>query len=504
MNNYIHTPDTIRLQDVVNNNYTLSSSQYLKLILPNDNYMYVRDFLSRPLSRKDLGIEVGSLNYTEKSPFHFIRTKALQEHSFLLDINKESVLQVKPSEFNQMNLKSEDLIISKDSNIGEIAILDKDYPHCMLSGALYRLPVRCEWKYYLLSFIKHPIFREQLDFMVPKGATIRHAKTKFLDCIIPLPNRNRSDVIKYVSFLTKAIIEKEKNIKQRHETIKLIIEKELLTNQNENVFKYSFPTFNDIMKYNRIDTNIYCEKFKEEFFIIHNYKDGYKNIEQLGFKLSRGQNLQLSNIGKSIYAKKKYNNFYTLILPKFLSKYGTVNEVQYLGNKNSLKTLNKGDLIFGAEGFEKGRSIVIVEEQENAITNIHGITIQQNVPNLNKAIFIKCFLDYLRERGLIDLFAVGGNGGSLAQKYWHYIPFPNFPDEKQKEIATLYHKDIAYNLCDVTLDNFIELDDYYNLNAGIYELDKTKKILTERLNKTIDDIINCRNVDIVFPKTEKL
>lgn len=48
------------------------------------------------------------------------------------------------------------------------------------------------------------------------------------------------------------------------------------------------------------------------------------------------------------------------MLPKFLSKYGTVDKVEYLGNPNSLKTLKKGDLIFGAEGFEKGRSIVII------------------------------------------------------------------------------------------------------------------------------------------------
>lgn len=31
-----------------------------------------------------------------------------------------------------MNLKEGDIIISKDSNIGEIVILDKDYPNYML------------------------------------------------------------------------------------------------------------------------------------------------------------------------------------------------------------------------------------------------------------------------------------------------------------------------------------------------------------------------------------
>ena len=67
-------------------------------------------------------------------------------------------------------------------------------------------------KFYLLAFIKHNIFREQLDFMVPKGATIRHAKTMFLDCKIPMPNHNTENIIKFVEFLTQAIINKEQLI----------------------------------------------------------------------------------------------------------------------------------------------------------------------------------------------------------------------------------------------------------------------------------------------------
>ena len=44
-----------------------------------------------------------------------------------------------PSSFVQMNLKEGDLIISKDGNIDEIAILDKDYPNYMLLGVLYKI-----------------------------------------------------------------------------------------------------------------------------------------------------------------------------------------------------------------------------------------------------------------------------------------------------------------------------------------------------------------------------
>ncbi len=155
-------------------------------------------------------------------------------------------------------------------------------------------------------------------------------------------------------------------------------------------------------------------------------------------------------------------------------------------------------MIFGAEGFEKGRSVVIVEEQSNSITNIHGITLQQNKHDLNNAIFVKCILDYLRSKGLIDLFAVGGNGGSLAQKYWTYIPFPLFSDKKRNEMVSLYFNSIEYDTQDFTIENFIEKDNIFNEKAGIYELDKSLKQLKLILNETIDNIVNDKEVNINF------
>ena len=105
MSKFIHTPNVVNLQDVVNKDFTLSSSQYANLVMSNKNYKYVRDFLSRPISREDLGVEVGSVSYIDSSPFRFIRTKALQSYSFLPELNKETALPILPSEFIQMNLK---------------------------------------------------------------------------------------------------------------------------------------------------------------------------------------------------------------------------------------------------------------------------------------------------------------------------------------------------------------------------------------------------------------
>ncbi len=501
MSKFIHTPNVVNLQDVVNKDFTLSSSQYANLVMSNKNYKYVRDFLSRPISREDLGVEVGSVSYIDSSPFRFIRTKALQSYSFLPELNQETALPILPSEFIQMNLKEGDLLISKDSNIGEIVILDKDYPDYMLSGAIYKLPVKEEWRYYLLALVKADIFREQLDFMVPKGATIRHAKTMFLDCKIPLPNNNAANIIKYISTLTKAIINKEKLIRQRHANILQLIEKELTENQKPNKFCYHLPRLNDVKEVGRLDTGVYEKTFLRQKHLLTNYKNDYCSFLALNDNnvlISRGQNLQESNIGKSIYTNKYIHGYYTLCLSKHFTKFQTITQLLYLGNKLSLKTIHEGEIIFSCRG-EMGRLLIYCEPVENTITNIDNVHIAFPHQELFKNIFIAQILSYLKDIGFIKSIAITGSGADSFTKYqFDMLPIPNFPESKQKEIAALYHNPQEYLTDDFTLDNFEEKDNEYNLTAGIYELDKTAKRLKDKLNKAIDDIVNDKEVTIAF------
>ena len=213
----------------------------------NENYFSLGSLLSRELNRKDLGKEVGSINYVRSSNFFFIKTKALQAFSFLPILNSESTETIMPQAFVDHNLKTGDIILSKDSNIGETVILDKDYPNYMLSGALYKLPLNESDKFYILAFIKHRYFREQLNRLVPKGATLRHAGKKFLDCNIPFPANNRDAIINHVSNITKKIVEIEIEIKKRDSEINDIIETELVNNQNTNsVYNFTHATYSQL------------------------------------------------------------------------------------------------------------------------------------------------------------------------------------------------------------------------------------------------------------------
>ena len=103
MNQYVRTPNAVHLNDVIGKDYSLSSSQYVSLVMPNTNSKPVSYFLSRPLKRSDLGQEVGSLSYIDHSTKYFIRTKALQAHSYLPDLTSETMLPILPKDFVDMN-----------------------------------------------------------------------------------------------------------------------------------------------------------------------------------------------------------------------------------------------------------------------------------------------------------------------------------------------------------------------------------------------------------------
>lgn len=487
---------TTTYRDIIGNNSNLAPSQLTTLSVPNKNNKKVKDLLTRDITFSDNGNEVGSVNYISKSPKYFIRAKALQRESFLPFITNQTSIPIRPQVFTNFNLKEGDILISKDSNIGETVILDKDLPNHTISGALYKLPIK-EKKYYLFAFLKHGYFLKQLDLMVPKGSTIRHAKTLFLNCKIPFPNqKNKNEIINYVELLTQAIISKEKEIRKKHQQILSEIERELLENQKNNKFNYLLPTFNDIKDTFRIDAGYYCKTYKEKQYLIKNYKNGAKVLKKWGYSDKRGQNLQVSQIGKSILSDIPKDNFYTLIKPTNFSEFGTVEKFEYLGNPKELSNLQAGDIVFSAEG-TIGKCILFVNPKDKWITNIHGIVLNKINHDIIESAFVSCFLRFLRNFEILEYISVGGQGGSLAKKYWKDVLIPNFPNYKQEEVASLYHNLINYPK-NLNSQNFLLADQKWNENVGIIELDKSMKKLKKHLNTILDRIVENKTVDVIF------
>ncbi|MEM4058792.1 MAG: hypothetical protein QXZ12_08765 [Thermoplasmata archaeon] len=494
---YIQIPLTITYNDLAQK-CSLSPSSYKALSFKNQNVKKIRELL---LEKPQKGQEVGSFLYINKSKFYFIRTKALQSSYFLPVLNDvECAIPILPMAFKDFKLRKGDILISKDANIGESVYLDDDLPNFMISGGIVRLRFSEDIMHYVFAFMKNEFFKSQIDFLVrSRGATIRHAKTLWLDALIPIPNQsNKDEVIEYVSLLTKAVIRKESEIKKKYEKIINLIEKELKQNQKPNKFTYNMPLLRDLEESIRLDAEMFCKDYKEKQFIIENYTYGARNIFDFGFDFKRGQNLQVSQIRRSIYTEEYKSNFYKLIRPLNLSDYGTVEKYEYLGNPRKLQTLNRGEILFSAEG-TIGKICVFIDVDDKTITNIHGITIfRKNNEDDIESIFLGLFLGYLRLIGILDYISVGGQGGSLAQKYWEYIKIPNFPRPKKEELARYYYNSINYKEDKLNLTEFENEDTRITVEAGIWQLDKQIRVIKQKLDEILYEITMDKEVDISF------
>jgi type I restriction enzyme S subunit len=152
---------------------------------------------------------------------------------------------------------------------------------------------------------------------------------------ISIPIANDGKVCDYVAALALAIADKEREILDRNVEIDRKIAAELDDNQKPEKFVYHYPTSSEVRGSLRLDAGIYSANFKQEEHRIKNYRHGWANYEQLGFEISRGQNLQVSCIGRSVYSDTPKPTFYRLVAPSDISEYRTVEAFRYLGTEEN-------------------------------------------------------------------------------------------------------------------------------------------------------------------------
>jgi hypothetical protein len=494
--NYVRVPDQVTLADVRSKGYSWSCGLYQRVVIPNRNVKPIRVLLDqqRPV---DKGVEPGSIWYLAESSHHLIRTKALQEHSNLVYPKGDAIAPINPRVFEDPHLKGADILLSKDSNIGECGMVDdQTLARHMYSGGILRLRPIID-RFYLFAFLKHPLFKQQLDAMVPRGATIRHAKSLWMDCLVPFPAQEDKDrVCRYVSVLMQAIVEKEKEIRRRSDGIHDIIQTELESNQKPIPFTFQFPSLDDLRASKRMDACIYDREYRSKIWVIENYKGGFVSPGEDGFKITPGPSLEIKIIRTRIDSDVPRKGFYTLIVPMHISLYGTMNKIVYLGTGKDLPLLKRGDIVFGEAGFQKGRSIVLLDGMERCTTNAHGLYARRTDGNVARSIFFRCVFNWYRSMRLIDLMAVGGSGGHFSPEYFDYVRIPLFPEPVQAAIVRLYHNAARPPDKKPTLSTFVEWHREWNRQLGIWELDCEMKLLQTRLAEVQELIIAGKAVNV--------
>jgi len=493
---YLRVPKEITLGEIHSSGLSWSPSMYRRVIIPTKNTRRVADLLSssRPF---DKGVEPGSLHYMRRSSHYLIRTKALQDHSYLIYPKGDAITPVNPKVFEDPQLADGDILISKDSNVGECAMVDGTrWKNHMFSGGVVRLHPTVD-RFYFFSFLKHPLFKTQLLAMSPRGATITHAKTLWLGCLIPFPSQPDSDrVIRYVSVLMQAILEKEEQVRNNSERTDELIQDELESNQKQALFQFRHPTISDIRSLGRLDAVIYDHEYKSKIWLVQNYSHGSETPKEAGFTVTPGPSLEIKIIRTRIDSDSYRPGYYTLLLPTNISVYGTMNVITYLGTSKSLPLLRRGDILFGEAGFQKGRSVVLLDDWEKCTTNAHGLFARRSDGDIRKSIFFRCIFNWYRTMRLIDIMAVGGSGGHFSPEYFNYVRIPKFPNDKQKEIVRLYHNPAPPPADEPILDTFVDWHCRWNTNLGIWELHRKIKSLQRTLAQVQEEIIEGKTVTV--------
>lgn len=488
--NYIKVPKTILSRDFQENNYSFSSSLYKRIVLSNSKSITVRDLLDSE-NPYDKGYEPGSLWYMENSPCKFIRTKALQSHTTILYPKGNAIISINPRAFVDSNLHSGDILMSKDSNVGECAIINEARVNKhMFSGGIVKLNTKYCDSYYLFSFLKHPLFKQQLECNVPRGATIKHAKDMWLDCLIPFPSEKT--IIDKISTIMHIIVILDQEIEIKANQIQKLIDDELDINQLDTSFSYRYPSIDEIKKSCRFDAAIYSKKYKCTIRKIENYSNGFITPQSDGFTVTPGPSLEIKLLKVRIDSEAYCDGYYSLILPTNISEYGTMNELPYMGTPKQLPILKYGDIIFGEAGFQKGRSIVLLDKSNTRTytTNAHGLYARRNDDNIEESIFFRCIFDWYRKNGLIDLMAVGGSGGHFSPEYFESIKIPSFPDSIKSKIAKKYHNAVKVpNLSEWNKAEFLFSYEKAIQEMGIWELNETKLYLYSKLQEIQNHII---------------
>jgi type I restriction enzyme S subunit len=347
---------------------------------------------------------------------------------------------------------------------------------------------------YVYAFLRSEFFVEQVWSQLNRGVYPRMDTNALAK--ISLPIADDESVCAYVAALALAISEKGRAIRVRSAEINSQIETELTANQTGIGFQYAHPTLDELRATLRLDTGLYCKGFRAFQHRVSNYAHGATTLSAMGVRSRRGPNLAVSVIGKSLYSKIYKPGWYELIRPVNIGEYGTLSSREWLGSPKKLPTVNRGDLILGCEGFEKGRSLVLVDAPERCTTNFHGTVLVWPGAEIWQTIFVRCFLAYLRAQGVVDWVGVGGSGGHMSPEYFDYLPFPRFPDAIRERIARLYNHDAAPPAHKLTLNNFVAWHREWNDALGIWELDREMKALQQTLGVVQEKIINGKAVSL--------
>lgn len=495
MKSYIIKPKSVKKSEILRNEYSFSGFSYRFVESKNKNYFPLGS--NEILDKNVKGFEPGSKEYIDFSENYFVRISEMDDLNFTFTTSKDTK-KIRPVENSNKSkiINQGDICYQTASNVGNVCIYDgkKAFYNSHIRKLVFK-----KNKYYIFAILKSAFGKEQVDASGSIKGVDNFREEYLLNTKIPFPNtanhQNPEKVENLVSLIVQNIIDKEEQIKLKNKQIDELIEKELKENQKTGSFSYKYPRISEIKEETRLDTGLYEKEFKEIDFLISNYEGGFFSLLSK-YTASRGQNLQISNIGESIYSDNEKLNFYRLFTNVELTDDRTISGYRWLGNKNKLNLIPKKTIFLSADG-TVGRCIYI-SDAGKTITNIHPWNINKIEEDDKEYddIFVSMFLGYLYNKNYYEKIKDKANGGGIKLNHLErYLQIPNFPESKQQEIAKLYYNPLEKNK-DLDLENYLEKEQARNREVGILQLNMEIFDLREQLEDLVHKIVMEEKVEI--------
>lgn len=469
-------PSEVKVSEILEKK-NLSPRNFSQINIANSEKQKLSEFLNKD-KPFDLGEEPGSFAYVPRSNVSFIRNSCIDSSNFSNQVNKEIYLNPKYGYKNVLN--HEDILLCKDANIGDSCLfIPNDGRDYVLSSGVARLNFRdARHKYFCLAFLRDEYFLKQLDSKTPRGSTIRHAGSKFLDCLIPSIGEKEEPLLNILEALLKNIAYAERVSYQKLCMANEIIEGDFYQSDRS----YGSASYNILGESLRLDAGFYSEIVNNVQYSLNNYYNGTLTLQEAGFSMKRGTNLQKRDLGRSIQTDYYKRNYHLLVYPSDISDNGYILKESYIGARNSVWYMKSGDILFSAEG-TVGKVFIICNESMKFVTNIHGLVISpKKMTNLEDSIILGQYLHYLRSKDYFDKVSVGGQGGSYAVNYWEDFKIPKFDKKVKDAVAKLYHSGA---ILDKMCFSITELQ-----KAGVFELNNFRIECNELLKIITRDIKN--------------
>lgn len=487
MKSYIIKPKSIRKNNIIQKEYSLSGFSFRGVKHKNNNFLILGD--ESILEKNIKGFESGSAEYIDFSDNYFVRISEMEDQNFTFGVTSKTKKICPTSNTNKFKvIKKGDICYQTASNVGNVCIYD-DLP-AYYNSHIRKLEFKKD-KYYIFSILKSAFGKEQVDVAGSIKGVDNFREEYLLNAKIPFPTKNNHQeprkIEQLVSVITQNIIDKEWQIKAKNQKIDDLIEKELKENQKpKNNFKYSYPKISEIKKESRLDTGIYEREFKEIDFLIRNYKNEFFQIPFS--KIKTGQTPK-----DYYYTKHKKNDkVFLWITPKNLN-HNTLSKKLWIHTKNN-STLKDGDLIFGSRGTVG--DLLFYDEKELGKSYINQSTSGINIEGeKHNKIFVLSYFSSSIFQKVLSKYIYDGTVPAITPDVLIRFLIPNFPELKQREISKEYYNKIDKNQ-NLTLDNYLDKEKARNKELGIFQLNMEIFTLREKLEDIIDKIINDQYIDL--------